>query len=144
MADVGGKRDTRRVAMASGQLRAAPETLRLLKAGRTSKGDAFTVAKVAGILAAKRTSELIPLCHDLLLDAVDLKFEVGRRGIRVEATAAAQDRTGVEMEALTAVAVACLTLYDMAKSVERGMEIASIRLERKSGGRSGTYVRRKS
>jgi len=141
MVDVGEKPSTRRVAVACGELKAAPETLRLMKQGRLAKGDVFTVAKLAGIQAAKRTAELIPLCHPLRLDSVDLVFALERDRVRVEASCVAEEKTGVEMEALTAVAVACLTLYDMAKSVERGMEIRSIRLLRKSGGKSGDYVR---
>lgn len=141
MVDVGAKTVTRRVAVAEGVLRAQPRTLRLMTAGSLRKGDAFTVAKVAGIQAAKRTAELIPLCHPLPLDRVDIEFKTEADRIRVRATCSVRARTGVEMEAMTAVAAACLTLYDMAKAAERGMEIGAIRLLRKTGGRSGTYVR---
>ncbi len=142
MVDVGDKEVTVRRARASGRVRMRAETLRLVVEGRTSKGDVFEVARLAGILAAKRTAELIPLCHSLPLDSVSVSFRSeGPDVVRIEAEARATARTGVEMEALTAVAVAALTVYDMCKAVDRGMVIEGIRLEEKSGGRSGHYVR---
>ena len=120
------------------------EAWRLLRRGRSRKGDVLAVARVAGIQAAKRTSELIPLCHALRLDQVKVDFaaDAGRRRLAVSASVRSTGRTGVEMEALCAAAVALLTVYDMCKAADRGMEIGGVRLMRKSGGRSGTYVRR--
>ena len=143
MVDVGAKAITRRVAVARGAVRMRPETAELIAAGRVVKGDVIATARLAGILAAKRTGELIPLCHPLPLDFVDVRLEVdalqGR--VEIEAEARIEARTGVEMEALTAVAVAGLTIYDMCKAVDRGMAIEEVCLVRKSGGRSGDYVR---
>ena len=139
MVDVGGKDITSRVAVARGHVSIQPETARLIKEGLMKKGDVLTIAQLAGIMGAKKTSELIPLCHPLPLDRVDVDLELdeseGR--INVTATASTTARTGVEMEALTAVSVAALTLYDMCKSVDRGMRIEGVRLVRKTGGRSG-------
>jgi len=142
MVDVGGKAETERVAVAEGELVMAPATLSALRAGRTPKGDPLLVAQVAGIQGAKRTSDLIPLCHPLPLSSVDVVLEPDDAlpGIRARATARVVARTGVEMEALTAVAVALLTAYDMLKAVDRGMELRGVRLVRKEGGRSGTWV----
>lgn len=142
MVDVGHKPDTERLAVARGQVSMRPETLRLIVDKALPKGDVLSVARVAGILAAKRVSELIPLCHPILLTKVDVDFEVNQEDSTIEITATAQSRgqTGVEMEALTAVSVAALTIYDMAKAVERTMRIGEIRLVRKSGGRSGDIV----
>ena len=142
MVDVGAKPDTERVAVAKGEVAMKPETLRLIAEGGVPKGDVLAVAQVAGILAAKRVPELIPLCHPLLLTHVDVAFEVDDAGSRIEITATARTRgqTGAEMEALTAVSVAALTIYDMAKAVEKGMRIGNIRLVRKSGGKSGDVV----
>lgn len=139
MVDVGDKPATERVAVARGQVSMRPETLRLIVDKALPKGDVFAVARVAGILAAKRVPELIPLCHSILLTSVDVEFDVDAEGSRIEiaATARSRGQTGVEMEALTAVSVAALTVYDMAKAVERTMRIGEIRLVRKSGGRSG-------
>ena len=143
MVDIGGKEETIRVAKAAGRVLMAPETCSLVRAGETAKGDALQVARIAGIMAAKRVDSLIPLCHQLALTKVEIDFQFAKDGsaIDIEATAATRGRTGVEMEALTAVAVAALTLYDMCKAVDKGMEITDIRLLRKSGGRSGDYIR---
>lgn len=140
MVDVADKASTVREALAECLVRMAPRTLRALKEG-TAKGDALQVARVAGIMAAKRTSELIPLCHPLPLTSVALDFEFVRGAVRVLAKARVVGQTGVEMEALTAAAVAGLTLIDMTKGIERGVYIESIRLLEKSGGRSGAWKR---
>ena len=139
MVDVGDKDVTRREAVARGHVSVQPETLRLIKEGLMKKGDVLTIAQLAGIMGAKKTSELIPLCHPLPLDRVDVELELNEAESRIEITATAKTtaRTGVEMEALTAVSVAALTLYDMCKSVDRGMRIEAVRLVKKSGGRSG-------
>ncbi|RIY01580.1 cyclic pyranopterin monophosphate synthase MoaC [Aureimonas flava] len=144
MVDVGGKDVTVRHASAEGLVMMAPETLEMIRTGASKKGDVLSIARVAGIMAAKRTHELIPLCHPLLLEkvSVDLEFEPALPGIRVTAGARVSGRTGIEMEALTAVSVACLTIYDMAKAVDRGMSITGIRLLAKSGGRSGDWSAR--
>lgn len=141
MVDVGEKDETSRTAVAEGVIRMAPETFAALKAGRTPKGDPLVVAQIAGIQAAKRTSDLIPLCHPLPLTSVDveLKAEAGLPGVRAVGRARVTGRTGVEMEALTAVTVALLTVYDMLKAVDRNMRIGAIRLLQKSGGRSGDW-----
>jgi cyclic pyranopterin phosphate synthase len=142
MVDVGKKPDTERVAVAKGEIRMKPETLRLITADGMPKGDVLTTAQIAGIMAAKRTHELIPLCHPLPLTKVDVDFEIDEDTSRIEITATARctGKTGVEMEALTAVSVAALTIYDMAKAVERTMRIGEIRLIRKAGGKSGEIV----
>jgi cyclic pyranopterin phosphate synthase len=142
MVDVGEKADTERVAVARGAVTMRPETLRLIAEGGVPKGDVLAVAQVAGIMAAKRTPDLIPLCHPLLLTQVDVEFHVDEAASRIEITATVRCRgkTGVEMEALTAASVAALTIYDMAKAVEKTMRIGDIRLVRKSGGRSGEIV----
>lgn len=142
MVDVSAKDATLREARASGLVRMAPETLTLIRDRSLAKGDVFAVARLAGIMAAKRTGDLIPLCHPLGLDGVELVFEPLDAGtVRIEATARITGRTGVEMEALTAVSVAALTIYDMCKAVDRSMEIDQVRLESKKGGRSGEYRR---
>ncbi|QEH35061.1 Cyclic pyranopterin monophosphate synthase accessory protein 1 [Aquisphaera giovannonii] len=142
MVDVSGKEATARMARASGWVRMAPATLELVSDRRLAKGDVLEVARLAGIMAAKRTGELIPLCHPLGLDAVEVRLAAAPPDrVAIEATARLVGRTGVEMEALTAVSVAALTIYDMCKAVDRGMEIGPIRLEEKSGGRSGHYRR---
>ena len=142
MVDVGAKADTERLAVAKGEVHMRPETLRLIVQDELPKGDVLTTAQLAGIMAAKQTPNLIPLCHPLLLTQVDVTFEVDERRSAIEITAAVRTRgkTGVEMEALTAVSVAALTLYDMAKAVEKGMRIQNIRLIRKSGGKSGDLI----
>ena len=137
MVDVGPKKTTARTARARGFLRLSPATIALVKAGRTAKGDVLTTAQLAGIMAAKRTSELIPLTHPLPLTHVSVDLTVEDDGIAIEATASTAAQTGVEMEALTAVTVAGLTLYDMLKAVERGARLTDIRLVEKSGGKSG-------
>jgi cyclic pyranopterin phosphate synthase len=141
MVDVGAKAETEREAIATGRVLMQPETLRLLRAGNLPKGDVLATARVAGIMAAKRTAELIPLCHPLLLTSVGVEFAFDERASAVEITATVRCRgqTGVEMEALTAVAVAALTIYDMAKAVERGMVISDVRLLHKRGGKSGDW-----
>jgi cyclic pyranopterin phosphate synthase len=141
MVDVGDKAETVRVATAEGCVKMAPETLALIRQGNAKKGDVIGTARLAGIMAAKQTSSLIPLCHPLMLTkvSVDIAEDDNLPGLRVTATAKLTGRTGVEMEALTAVSVACLTIYDMAKAADRSMEIGGIRLEQKSGGRSGDF-----
>ena len=143
MVDVGEKPESARVAEAVGELIVAPATLELLERGEVPKGDPLVVAQIAGIQAAKRTAELIPLCHQLPLTKVDVKLEIDSTlpGIRAHATARVVARTGVEMEALTAVSVALLTMYDMLKAVDRSMRIDNVRLTRKSGGRGGDFDR---
>jgi cyclic pyranopterin phosphate synthase len=142
MVDVGHKPDTERSATARGEVRMLPETLRLVQAGNLKKGDVLSVAQLAGVMAAKRTSELIPLCHPLPLTqvTVDLSLDAELPGVQITATARTVGKTGVEMEALTAVAVAALTVYDMAKAVEKTMQIQNIRLVEKHGGQSGDVV----
>ncbi len=139
MVDVGSKPVTERRAIARGVLRLSPKTLALVRSGKTKKGDVLAAARIAGIMAAKRTSELVPLTHPLPLTHVAVDFSLRRTGIEVEATVATTARTGVEMEALAAVSVAGLTLYDMLKSVERGARLTDIRLVEKTGGKSGTF-----
>lgn len=142
MVDVSSKAVTERSAMASGLVRMDPSTLAMILDRRASKGNVFEVARLAGIMAAKRTGDLIPLCHPLGIDGVTVDFEPeGDSMVRVLARVTVHGRTGVEMEALTAVSIASLTIYDMCKAVDRGMEIGPIRLESKSGGRSGDYRR---
>ena len=143
MVDVGDKAETVRIARAEGHVRMAPATLALIREGNAKKGDVIGTARLAGIMAAKQTASLIPLCHPLMLTkvSVDIVEDVSLPGLRVEAMARLTGRTGVEMEALTAVSVACLTIYDMAKAADREMEISGIRLVEKSGGRSGDYRR---
>lgn len=143
MVDVGEKPTTRRTAVAEGAVRMAADTLATLEEGRTPKGDPLMVAQLAGIQAAKRTAELIPLCHPLPLTSVDVELmaDPGLPGVRAVATARVTGQTGVEMEALTAVSVALLTIYDMLKSADRGMEIHGVRLLEKRGGRSGDWTR---
>lgn len=143
MVDVGAKAETDRTATAEGSVRMLPETLALIREGNAKKGDVIGAARIAGIMAAKRTAELIPLCHPLMLTkvAVEISEDSALPGLKVTATAKLSGKTGVEMEALTAVSVTCLTIYDMAKSVDKGMEISGIRLVEKTGGKSGTYRR---
>jgi cyclic pyranopterin monophosphate synthase len=143
MVDVGAKADTERVAVARGRITMRPETLALIQSGGVKKGDVLTVAQVAGIQAAKRTPELIPMCHPLLLTHVAVGLSPGRGDgqawIDVEATVRTTGKTGVEMEALTGASVAALTVYDMCKAVDRGMRITDLRLVHKSGGKSGEW-----
>ncbi|MCZ2127245.1 MAG: cyclic pyranopterin monophosphate synthase MoaC [Anaerolineales bacterium] len=142
MADVGAKPDTERVAVARGEVQMKKETLDLIRAGQMKKGDALTTAQIAGILAAKRTSDLIPLCHPLPLSKADVSLELDDSlpGVLITATAKTYGKTGVEMEALTAVSVAALTIYDMAKAAEKTMRIQNIRLVEKRGGSSGDVI----
>ena len=141
MVDVADKPVTARTAVAEGRVLMRPETLALILQGNTAKGDVLGAARIAGIMAAKRTHELIPLCHPLLLSKVrvDCSIDEALPGVRVTAEVKVASQTGVEMEALTAVSVACLTIYDMVKAADRAMRIEGIRLLQKSGGRSGTY-----
>lgn len=141
MVDVGQKQSTERLAVARGCVVMQPETLQLIIEGNLKKGDVLTVAQLAGVMAAKRTSELIPLCHPLLLTHIDVSCTPNPKAncVDIEATVGLRGQTGVEMEALTAVSVAALTIYDMGKAVDREMQITDIRLAHKSGGRSGTY-----
>ncbi len=142
MVDVGAKPPTLRTARASARIRMSPETLALIGAGGHAKGDVLEVARLAGIMAAKKTGELIPLCHPLPLDAVSIDFQtLDDTTLLVEATARVTARTGVEMEALVAASTSALTVYDMCKAVDRGMVVEHIRLEEKSGGRSGRWTR---
>ena len=141
MVDVGAKAETERTAVASGAVKMKPETLRAIIAGDAKKGDVLGAARIAGIMAAKKTHELIPLCHPLLLNkvSVDIEPDDALPGLRVTALARVTGKTGVEMEALTAATVACLTIYDMAKALDRAMEIGEVKLVSKTGGKSGDY-----
>jgi len=141
MVDVGDKAETTRTAIAEGFVTMQPETLEMILAGDAKKGDVLGTARIAGIMAAKKTHELIPLCHPLLLTKVAVEIEPDRTlpGLKVTALARVAGKTGVEMEALTAASVACLTIYDMAKAADRGMVISGIRLVEKTGGKSGDY-----
>ena len=142
MVDVGEKAETHRVARASALVRMKAETLALIRDKQVAKGDVLEVARLAGIMAAKKTADLIPLCHPLPLTSVKLEFSFpSEDSVRVEATAKVFGRTGVEMEALTAVSVAALTVYDMCKAADRGMTIEAVRLDEKDGGKSGHFVR---
>lgn len=142
MVDVGEKAVTRRAARAEGIVLMQPQTLRLIRERACSKGDVLEVARLAGIMATKRTADLIPLCHVLPLEKVEVEYSFPAENLlRIEVCVSTEAKTGVEMEALTAASVCCLTIYDMCKSVDRGMEIHSIRLLEKSGGRSGHFVR---
>jgi cyclic pyranopterin monophosphate synthase len=142
MVDVSGKEATVRIARAEGAVVMLPETLQLIRKGDAKKGDVLGTARLAGIMAAKRTHELIPLCHPLLLSKVAVSCDLDETlpGVRVSAEVKVAGPTGVEMEALTAVSVACLTIYDMVKAVDRGMRIEAVRLRSKSGGRSGDFT----
>lgn len=142
MVDVSDKPDSERIAIAEGSVQMQPQTLQLIRDGNLKKGDVFSIARIAGIMAAKRTSDLIPLCHPIPLTkiAVDLSIDEDNNAVHITATARTTGKTGVEMEALTAVNVAALTIYDMAKAVDRGMVIGGIRLLEKRGGVHGDYV----
>jgi cyclic pyranopterin monophosphate synthase len=141
MVDTGAKPSTERRARATARVLMRPETVAAVRAGRTPKGDPLETARLAGIMAAKRTAELIPLCHPLALTHVEVRARVEDDGVHLEAEAATTAQTGVEMEALTAAAVAALTVYDMCKAVEKGITIADVRLEEKTGGKSGHWKR---
>ncbi|MDI3481709.1 MAG: cyclic pyranopterin monophosphate synthase [Tepidanaerobacteraceae bacterium] len=141
MVNVGEKPDTERVAVARGFIEMKPETLKMIVANRAKKGDVLAVAQVAGIMAAKETSRIIPMCHNIFLTGIDIKFNINEENstIGIEARVTTVGKTGVEMEALTAVSAACLTVYDMCKAVDRGMVIKDIHLVEKSGGKSGIF-----
>jgi cyclic pyranopterin phosphate synthase len=141
MVDVGGKERTERVAIATARLRMQPETIARIREGRVEKGDVLAAARLAGVMATKRTPDLIPLCHPIALTGVTMEVSLDEGGVSVRAEVKTLDRTGVEMEALTAAATAALTVYDMVKSVDRGMVIESLQLEHKAGGRTGTWNR---
>lgn len=142
MVDVGRKPESFRVGIASGRVSMKPETLNLIRDRKIQKGDVLELARIAGIMATKRTSDLIPLCHPIRIDSVDIDFEfVDEHTIQIRSRVSALDRTGVEMEALTAASAAALTVYDMCKSVDRGMTIRDLRLDEKSGGKSGHFKR---
>lgn len=143
MVEVGAKPETARVAIASGVIAMEPATLDAIESGRIGKGDVLGVARLAGIGGAKRTADLIPLCHPIRITGVDVAFEVDRAqaSVRIVATVSAFDRSGVEMEALAAVSAAALTIYDMCKAIDRGMTISAIRLDEKRGGKSGVWTR---
>jgi cyclic pyranopterin phosphate synthase len=144
MVDVSAKDKTRRVARASGKVVMKPETAKAVRENRTPKGDPLETARLAGICAAKKTPDLVPLCHPLLLEHVDVQAELVEDGVIIESHVVMTGKTGAEMEALTAVTVAALTIYDMCKAVDKTMTIEAVRLEEKSGGKSGTYVRDKA
>jgi cyclic pyranopterin phosphate synthase len=146
MVDVGDKAETVRVAVAEGFVKMKPETLALIREGNARKGDVIGTARLAGIMAAKQTANLIPLCHPLMLTkvTVDIAEDAALPGLRVEALVKLSGKTGVEMEALTAVSIACLTIYDMAKAADKAMEIVNIRLLEKSGGKSGDFRRQET
>ncbi len=143
MVDVGAKQETHRIAIAEGWIDMAPETLRLITSGSSKKGDVLGIARIAGIMGAKKTSDLVPLCHPIGLTHVDVCFSLDAKqpAVRCEARTETTGRTGVEMEALTAVQVALLTIYDMCKAVDRGMTLRDIRLLEKRGGKSGVWIR---
>lgn len=141
MVDVTEKDETFREAVAAGTVRVHPDTMQLIKSGGIKKGDVLSVAQVAGIMAAKRTAELIPMCHPLMLSAVDIRFTLTDNEVHIEAFVKCKGSTGVEMEALTAVSTAALTVYDMCKAVQRDIEITDVRLVYKSGGKSGEFKR---
>ena len=139
MVDVGGKPETARVAIATGRIRMSAAALSAIRDGAVPKGEVLAAARIAGIMAAKKTAELIPLCHPLALDSVTVDFALEKGGLRATATAALTGRTGVEMEAMTATSIALLTIYDMAKAIDKGMVIEEVRLIEKRGGKSGTW-----
>jgi cyclic pyranopterin phosphate synthase len=140
MVDVGAKSITQRIATARARVTMLPATAALIRSGGAKKGDVLGVARIAGIMASKRTAELIPLCHPLPISAVSLELEVGDDAVEIAATVSTTGQTGVEMEALTAASVAALTVYDMCKSVDRGIRIEAVRLTHKSGGKSGDFT----
>lgn len=141
MVDVGEKAETHRIAVARGRIRMNRETATVIREGRAAKGDVLAVAQIAAIMAAKKTSEIIPMCHPLLLTRIDVSFEITEDTVEIEARVDTKGQTGVEMEALTAVSAAGLTIYDMVKAIDRGMTIDAIRVEKKQGGRSGDWQR---
>jgi len=140
MIDVGAKAESRRLAVASGRITMSAEALEAIRAGNAPKGDVLGTARIAGIMAAKKTADLIPMCHPLMLDAVNVDFTFENDAIRATATASLSGKTGVEMEAITATSIALLTIYDMAKALDKGMVIGGIRLIEKRGGKSGHWI----
>lgn len=141
MVEVGDKEDTKRVAKAYGRIRMNKETIQLIKEGLIKKGDVLSVAQVGGIMASKRTSDLIPMCHNIFITGSNIKFNILEDAIEIESEVKTVGKTGVEMEALMAVSIAALTIYDMCKAVDRGMVIEEIKLMKKSGGKSGDFIR---
>jgi cyclic pyranopterin phosphate synthase len=139
MVDVGRKAETPRIAIASGRITMSAETLEAIRAGNAPKGDVLGTARIAGVMAGKRTGDLIPMCHPLAIDAINVDFEIENGAVRATATASLTGKTGVEMEAITAVSVALITIYDMAKALDKGMVISDIRLIEKRGGKSGLW-----
>jgi len=144
MVDVGAKEKTERIAIATARVKMLPATVSRIRKGQVEKGDVLAAARLAGVMAAKKTPDLVPLCYPIALAGVDVEVTLSKGGVEVRARVKTVDRTGVEMEALTAVSAAALTIYDMLKSVDRGMVIEAVQLEHKSGGRSGTWEREKS
>jgi cyclic pyranopterin phosphate synthase len=144
MVDVGNKDATERVAVAAGEIRIAPEAMKLVREGRIAKGNVVETARLAGIMAAKKTSDLVPLCHPLEIDHIEIDVNDIGEGFEIRARVVSTGKTGVEMEAITAVSVTALTLYDMVKAADRSMVIGDIRLLEKLGGKSGSYIRKKS
>jgi cyclic pyranopterin phosphate synthase len=144
MVDVGRKDSTERVAVAAGIIRVAPEAMERVREGRIAKGNVIETARLAGIMAAKKTSDLVPLCHPLAIDHIDIDVKDIGEGFEIRARVTSTGKTGVEMEAITAVSVTALTLYDMVKAADRSMVIGNIRLLEKSGGKSGRYIRKES
>jgi len=142
MVDISAKKETLREAVARGRIYMQPETIKLITTSQVKKGDVFATAKIAGIMAAKKTAELIPMCHPLNVSHIDIKFNplIDKNVVEIESVVKIIGRTGVEMEALTAVSIAALTIYDMCKAVDKGMHISDIHLVKKTGGKSGTYV----
>ncbi|NMA87359.1 MAG: cyclic pyranopterin monophosphate synthase MoaC [Tissierellia bacterium] len=141
MVEVGGKEDTKRTAIARGEIQMKKETIELIKEGMIKKGDVLSVAQIGGIMGAKETSHLIPMCHNINLTGVDIEFNILEEKILVESTVKTIGKTGVEMEALTAVSIALLTIYDMCKAVDKDMVLGDIKLMKKTGGKSGEYIR---
>lgn len=142
MVEVGNKEDTKRVAKAYGRIKMKRETVQLIKDGLIKKGDVLSVAQIGGIMGSKRTSELIPMCHNIFITGSNIRFNILDEAIEIESEVKTIDKTGVEMEALTAVSIAALTIYDMCKAVDKGMVIEEIKLLEKSGGKSGEYIRK--
>lgn len=141
MVDISAKDASVRIAVASGRIRMQPETADVIRSGTAQKGDVLGVAQVAGIMAAKNTPQIVPMCHPLMLTGTDISFDVLRDSVEITATVKTTGKTGVEMEALTAASVAALTIYDMVKAIDRGMQIENIQVESKSGGASGDWLR---
>jgi len=141
MVEVGEKDDTKRVAIARGAIYMKPETINMIKQGMIKKGDVLSVAQIGGIMGAKKTSDLIPMCHNIFISGADIRFNILDDAIEIEAEVRTIGKTGIEMEALTAVTMTALTIYDMCKAIDKGMSISDVRLVKKTGGKSGTYIR---